>query len=140
MKYGTQRRAWWLRAFKTSLYIFAHTEQKWTAKMASKRKEKQKKKSYPFQFCHQSSTSSRSASPGSNYKKCGNLVTRISTSPEVYLLDLVSTLPSSVTDMQKRLKNILKAQTVAATLMQPCLARNTLLYHCCCINIMHFLT
>lgn len=65
------------------------------------------------------------------------LVTGISTSPEHYLQTLCLLLPPSVTDVEDRdaeevknnNNNILKAQTVAATLMQPCLARNTLLYH-----------
>lgn len=63
-------------------------------------------------------------------------MTRISTSPTVYLLDLVFTSPLSDRYVEDRdaeeevkKKIILKAQTVAATLMQPCLARNTLLYH-----------
>lgn len=52
----------------------------------------------------------------------------------IHLQELVANSPSVTqtlkTEVQKRRsKEILKAQTVAATLTQPCLARNTLLYH-----------
>lgn len=132
MKYGTEQRARRLRGFMTSSNTFPWTEKQWTANMASKDIVEtfvsQPNECCSLQFCRASWVSPRSAtSSNNNKKKCCNLLTSF--------WDLPLTSPL-VTDMQRtemqnevKKKYILKAQTVAATLMQPCLARNTLLYH-----------
>jgi len=117
------------------------TEKEWTAKMApniaweaffSQKKKRKERKSYPFQFCYSSSVSSISLNSGNInkwvigeenlHKSCTSFQDLAVNSPSV-------TRTQRTEAQRRRSKKILKAQTVAATLMQPCLARNTLLYH-----------
>lgn len=122
MKYGTEQKDLEAEGSRDiAQFIFAPLEKKWQLIFHTNKKQ-------AIHF----SPSLISVNSG-NTKTCEFVRENVNMSC-IHLQELVTNSPSVTqtqkTEVQKRRsKEILKAQTVAATLMQPCLARNTLLYH-----------
>lgn len=133
MKYGTEQRAWWPRVI-VQYVLRKHRGNPFSGNAPPPPKDASHFSSVINPLLPQGRQKS-----GKNYKKWEIGDENLHHVLKFCLPDLVLTPPplsdryvedrDAEEEKIKNKKKILKAQTLAATLMQPCLARNTLLYH-----------